>query len=75
MNYKENLNGLKCACDQPDCDNSQIYFHPLCHTEANCEASYSKPDEAIILYCEICNKEVIRIKVASKFEGTINTTN
>lgn len=60
---KEDLNAAGCA--QPNCghDHSVIYLHPGCHVGSTTIARYEKATEELILECNTCEKEVMRLKL------------
>jgi hypothetical protein len=54
---------IQC-CSNPEChcDDSILYFVPLCY-DAPVEVRYEKPLGQIIVSCHVCEREVIRIAV------------
>ena len=64
--YKEDLDMLKCLCGMPACE-SRVIFHSDCHLNAPTWCEYF--NGVLKVFCSVCSKTIVEIKVAKKCEG------
>lgn len=66
--FADDLNKMNCQCNEPDCDNSALYFFPKCHPRSGMKGIYSKEAKELLLICNKCDKIITAIAIANKTE-------
>jgi hypothetical protein len=56
------------GCSNPDCDHdhSILYISPGCHDDGGTVIRYEKTTGEIVISCDVCERDVVRILVAEK---------
>jgi hypothetical protein len=60
---KQDLNAAGCGSEGCGHDHSVLYLHPGCHVGSATIVRYEKKTEELVIECNTCEKEVVRVKL------------
>lgn len=60
----QDLEQSVCGCGGKECENSEIWMHPVCHTGDGVSVRYTKGSGKLDVFCKTCQSFIVSVAVA-----------